>query len=67
MLRHLKKFNTSYEDAMSILANLPNRNANTENELTKFRDKMDHYSSFVTAKKRSTREKHGSAISEIIY
>ena len=52
---------------MSILANLQNRNANAENELTKFRNEMDHYASFVIAKKRSTREKHGSAISEINY
>ena len=61
----LEIFNKAYEDAFSILVNLPNRNANTENELTRFRDGKDHYASFIIAKKRLKRGNHSSTISEI--
>ena len=58
-------FNRAYEGALSILVNLQQRSANAENELRRFRNEKEHYASFIIAKKRSTRGKHGSAISEI--
>ena len=60
----LDNFSKAYNNAMSILHNLPNRNVNAENELTNFMKEKDHYASFVLSKKRSTRGKHGSSISE---
>ena len=57
-------FDKGYESALNVLKNRDNRYARHESSLREFEELKNTYASYILCKKKGTRGKHGSSISE---